>query len=267
MNWTWAEISRTAAETFVVALVIYAFIRFLQETRGSAVLKGLVLVVVAVFLVFVGLVQTLELERLRWIAERGFGGLVFALIVVFQPEIRQALVTLGESSLVRGFARARRQTRSEEIVEAAFALSERGFGALMLIEREDGLGGFAESGVRLDAALTAPLLASLFFKDAPLHDGAVLIRGDRVVAAGCLLPLSEKPNLELSLGTRHRAALGATEESDALAVVVSEETRRVSVARRGALELGVSRARLRRLLDGGSVEAPDVVPVRTEAAS
>jgi diadenylate cyclase len=257
---------RTAAETLVLAVVIYAFIRFLQETRGSAVLKGLVVVVVSVVVVFVALVQTLELERLRWLAERGFGGLVFALIVVFQPEIRQALVSLGESPLVRGLARGRRQTRAEEIVEAAFALAARGFGALILVERDDGLGGLAEGAVRLDASLSSALLATVFHKDTPLHDGAVLVRGDRIVAAGCLLPLSGNPNLAQTLGTRHRAALGATEESDAIAVVVSEETRRVSVARRGALELGVTPARLRELLEGPAAdEVPE--PAAKEAAA
>jgi diadenylate cyclase len=265
VNWTVPEMLRAAAETLVLATLIYAFIRFLQETRGSAVLKGLVVVAAIVIFAFVALVQTLELERLRWIADRGFGAVVFGLIVVFQPEIRQAVANLGESSIVRGFVRRQRQTLAEEIVEAAFALSLRGLGAIILVERGDRLGGLAEGAVSVDAKLSAPLLISIFQKDTPLHDGAVLVRGDRVVAAGCLLPLSENPNLAQTLGTRHRAALGATEESDALAIVVSEETRRVSAAERGALELGVSPARLRERLDVPVVDAAEASPAEAAA--
>jgi len=165
---------------------------------------------------------------------------------------------------VRGLTRRARQTDAEALVEASFSLSLRGLGALILVERGDGLGAFAEGAVRVDAALTAPLLVTVFHKDTPLHDGAVLVRGDRIAAAGCLLPLSENPNLAQTLGTRHRAALGATEESDALAIVVSEETRRVSVARRGALELGVTPARLRELLSSGAA-GPDDAPAAAPA--
>lgn len=267
MTWAWpepVEALRTATETLVLAALIYAFIRFLQETRGSAVLKGLVVVVATAGFAFFALVVNFELARLRWIAERGFGGLVFALIVVFQPEIRQALVSLGESPVLRGFVRRQRRTLAEEIVEAAFTLSMRGLGAIILVESGDRLGGLAEGATKVDARLSAALLVSIFQKDAPLHDGAVLVRGDRIVAAGCLLPLSENPNLSQALGTRHRAALGATEESDALAIVVSEETRRVSVARRGALELGLSPARLRERLEAPAVE-PATEPAETAA--
>jgi diadenylate cyclase len=257
---------RFGTEVLVLAILIYAFIRFLQETRGSAVLKGFVVVVIGVVVGFVLLVQTLDLTRLRWLAERGFGALVFALIVVFQAEIRQALVSLGESPWIRRFVGRGRATRVDAIVEAAFALSLRGAGAIIVVERGDGLAAMAESGVRVDAELSAPLLLTIFQKDTPLHDGAVLVRGDRIVAAGCLLPLSDNPNVAQALGTRHRAAMGATEESDALAVVVSEETRRVSVARRGALELGVTPARLREIVAGPVEDAPEETPAAEAAA-
>jgi len=258
---------RTAVEVIVLAGAIYAFIRFLQETRGSGVLKGLVLVVAIGVVGFAVLVQFAQLERLKWLAERGLAGLIFALVVVFQPEIRQALVSLGDSALLRGFTRRQRATLADEIAEAAFALAMRGMGALILIERGDGLAGFTEGAVKIDAVLSSPLLVTLFQKDTPLHDGAVLVRGDRVVAAGCLLPLSDNPNLAQTLGTRHRAALGATEESDAVAVVVSEETRRVSIAVRGALEADVTPERLRAALEASPGDEPADAPGRREVAA
>jgi diadenylate cyclase len=129
-------------------------------------------------------------------------------------------------------------------------LSRRGFGGLIVVERNIGIGGFTEGATLVDAQLSAALLVTLFFKDAPLHDGAVLVRGSRIVAAGALLPLSENPNLPPRLGTRHRAAVGATEENDAIAIVVSEETRRITVVRRGRIEEGVSAERLLAVLRG-----------------
>ncbi len=263
----WPEILRTCVEILVLATIIYAFIRFLQETRGSAVLKGFIVVVVVFVFGFVTLVQTADLERLAWIADQGLLLFLFGLVVVFQPELRQALVSLGESPFIRGFARRQRQSVTEELVQAAARLSRAGLGAIILVERADGIGGFAEGAgaVMVDAQLSSPLLITIFSKDTPLHDGATLIRGARIIAAGCLLPLSENPNLSQTLGTRHRAALGAAEESDALAIVVSEETRRISVAQRGQLEVGVTLDRLREVLELPPPE-PEDVPVREQTA-
>ncbi len=256
----WVEELKTATELWLLATIIYAFIRFLQETRGSAVLKGFIVVTVIFLVGFVTLVQTAKLERLKWIADRGLLLFLFGLVAVFQPELRQALVSLGESPLVRGFSRRPNRSVTEELIQAAARLSRAGLGAIILVERGDGIAGFAEGAVSLDAALSAALLVTIFTKDTPLHDGATLVRGDRVIAAGCLLPLSENPNLSQMLGTRHRAALGAAEESDALAIVVSEETRRISVAQRGQLEVGVTLDRLREILGLPPPETDKPVP-------
>lgn len=240
---------RTCAEVVILAMVIYAFIRFLQQTRGSAVLKGFVIVVVVFLIGFVTLVRSAGLERLKWIADRGLQFILLGLIVVFQPELRQALVTLGESRVIRAFSRGNRRSVTEELVQAAARLSRNGIGAIILVERGDGIAGYTEGATKLDAELSSSLLLTIFSRDTPLHDGATIVRGDRIVAAGCLLPLSENPNLSQSMGTRHRAALGAAEESDCLAIVVSEETRRISVAQRGQLEVGVTLDRLREVLE------------------
>jgi diadenylate cyclase len=248
-DWTLGDILRTSAEVVILGMVIYAFFRFLQQTRGSAVLKGFVVVVVLFILGFMTLVRTAGLERLKWIADRGLQFILVGLIIVFQPELRQALVSLGESRIVRAFAKRHRRSVTEELVQAAGKLSRAGLGAIILVERGDGIAGYAEGATKIDADLSAALLVTIFTRDTPLHDGATLVRGNRIVAAGCLLPLSQNPNLSQALGTRHRAALGAAEESDCLAMVVSEETRRISIAQRGQLELGVSLDRLREVLD------------------
>ena len=248
-DWTVGEVLRTTAEVVILGMIIYAFIRFLQQTRGSGVLKGFVIVVVLFVLGFVTLVRTAGLERLRWVADRGLQFILLGLIVVFQPELRQALVSLGESRIVRAFSKRRRRSVTEELVQAAAKLSRSGLGAIILVERADGIAGYAEGATKIDAELSAPLLVTIFTRDTPLHDGATMIRGNRIVAAGCLLPLSQNPNLSQTLGTRHRAALGAAEESDCLAIIVSEETRRISIAQRGQLEVGVGLDRLREVLE------------------
>lgn len=249
MDLTSGEFFRTMAEVVILGIIIYAFIRFLQQTRGSAVLKGFSIVVILFAVGFLTLVRTAELERLRWIADRGLQLILVALIVVFHPELRQALVSLGESRVVRAFSKRQRRTVTEELVQAAAKLSRSGIGAIILVERSDGIAGYAEGATKIDGELSASLLVTIFTRETPLHDGATIVRGNRIVAAGCLLPLSQNPNLSQTLGTRHRAALGAAEESDCLAIIVSEETRRISVAQRGTLELGVSLDRLREVLE------------------
>lgn len=246
MNMEWL---RTGVEVLILSVVIYACIRFLQETRGSGVLKGFVFVVVVFLVGGLSLAKALDLQRIQWIADRGMAFVVIGLLVVFQPELRQALVSLGDSGFMLGLSRAKKDS-TEELVTAVERLSQRGLGAIIVIEGGDGLGGLMEgpAAVRIDAAVGPALVVSLFSKDSPLHDGALLLRGERIAAAGCMLPLSENATLARHLGTRHRAALGVTEDSDAIAIVVSEETHRISVARRGKLETGVSLERLREVL-------------------
>jgi diadenylate cyclase len=239
-------------EVLLAAALIHTFIRFLRDTRGSGVMRGFMLAVLLLGTLFFVVVDLLGLEHLAWVADQGLPLLLITLVVVFQPEIRQVLVRLGENRLLRrvGGTAASDTAAATEIVQAVERLSRRGFGGLIVVERNIGIGGFTEGATLVDAQLSAALLVTLFFKDAPLHDGAVLVRGSRIVAAGALLPLSENPNLPPRLGTRHRAAVGATEENDAIAIVVSEETRRITVVRRGRIEEGVSAERLLAVLRG-----------------
>lgn len=243
---------RYGIELILFAAAIYAFIRFLQETRGSAVLKGFMVLLIGLGVAFVPLVRFLGLEHLGYLADRGLMILLFALVVVFQPELRQALVRLGESRVFQRGAKAAsdRAAVTDELVSAAERLSKRGLGAIILVERRIGISGFAETGVKLEALVSAPLLVSIFDKDTPLHDGAVIVRGRRILAAACLLPLTDNPNLSLQMGTRHRAGIGATEENDAVAIIVSEETKRISLAFQGRIEENLTPDGLRaRLLD------------------
>ena len=259
MESSFLEGVKWAFEVVVFALVTYAFIRFLQETQGSAVLKGFVVFAVVLLVGLFVMARFLGLDHLSFVAEKGLSILLIGLVVIFQPELRQAFVKLGDTRLLQVLQRQTggRRDVAQEIVQACQRCARRGYGTLIVVERRIGIAGFTEGGVEMEALLSAPLLVSLFFKDTPLHDGAVIVRGRRIVAAGCVLPLSENPGLPKALGTRHRAAVGATEENDAIAVVVSEETQRISVAIRGELEHDISAERLHQILlsdDQGSDE-------------
>jgi diadenylate cyclase len=179
----------------------------------------------------------------------------FVLIVVFQPELRRGLIRLGQRPLLGSVYR--RETRMiREVVDAVGRMSEHRIGALIAFEREIGLKSYIEGGTRLDAEVSSSLLGSIFYPNSPLHDGAVIISEQRIVAAGCLFPLTEKPGLAKSLGTRHRAGIGVTEESDAVTLVVSEETGRVSVAVGGQLTENVPLDRLAQVLTDVVVREP-----------
>ena len=180
----------------------------------------------------------------------------FAALIVFQPELRSTLARLGQNRMLRIFNRMEETQVVEEVVEAARRLSRRRVGAIVAIEREMGLEEYADTGTPVQAAVKAELLESLFAPAAPLHDGAVLISGDTIVAAGVVLPLTQYPVSDRTLGTRHRAAIGLSEETDAIVVVVSEETSQVSIARRGVLERNVSPERLRNELVGIALVRP-----------
>jgi diadenylate cyclase len=250
------DVVKWGVEILVFALAIYAFIRFAQDTQGSAILKGFVVLAIGLIVGLFTMARFFGLDHLSFVADQGLPILLIGLVVIFQPELRQAFVKLGDTRFLQMLDRQNKGPRdlADEIVQACERCARRGLGVLIVVERRIGIAGFTEGGVPIDGLLSAPLLVSIFFKDTPLHDGAVVVRGRRVIAAGCLLPLSENPNLSMALGTRHRAAIGATEENDALAVVVSEETQRISVALRGQLEQAVSSERLRELL---AAEDPD----------
>lgn len=235
----------------VVTFLVYQLLMLIRGTRAVQLVMGL-----AVLFAAYAVSRMLGLYTLQWIL--GYMGLVIpiALLVLFQPELRRMLEQLGRGgpialAITPGLLDRQATIRLvNDVARAARILSLRRFGALMVIERRTGLGDFIETGIPVDAVVTVQLLISLFFPNSPLHDGAVIIRGNRVVAAGCLLPLSENPTISRALGTRHRAAIGITEETDAIAVVVSEETGTISLAKEGELRRGLTEEELKvQLLD------------------
>jgi diadenylate cyclase len=188
----------------------------------------------------------LQLETLNWLIRNVIGYVVFAVIVLLQADIRRALVHLGRGRLFRRLDRKVTDDDTvEELVVAATTLSAKKTGAIVVIERSIGLRNYIESGIPLDAKLTYDLLVSIFQPTSPLHDGAVIMQGDRAAAAACFLPLTINPRLSRELGSRHRAAIGVTEENDAVAIVVSEETGRISIVEDGKLEYDIDAERLR----------------------
>ena len=220
-------------DTALVAYFLYRIYIMLKNTRAAALVKGLL---VLVFLMLVS--KWLELHAINWILEKSMTVVMIALPVVFQPELRRALEQIGRGRLFRKMVELDEQQLDEvisSVTEAAVVMSQRKVGALIVFEREVGLEERTETGVQIDGLVSDSLLLNIFEKDTPLHDGAVIIRGQRIVAASCLLPLTDARNLSQELGTRHRAALGLSEQSDALILVVSEETGTISIARNGEL--------------------------------
>jgi diadenylate cyclase len=226
-------------DILLVAVVIYEFLALIRGTRAALILIGVSVVALAFYFSRVG-----ELVTLYWLISRVLPYAVFALIVIFAPEIRQALARLGRQLTLSRSAGAAADAY-DDIVMATNLFSQNQTGALIVIEREIGLRTYIESGVALDAHLSYDLLATIFRPSAPLHDGAVIVRGDRVAAAACFLPLSMNPVLSTQLGTRHRAGIGITEETDAIAVIVSEETGTISLAVAGTIERDISVDELR----------------------
>jgi diadenylate cyclase len=244
---------REALDVLIVTLVVYRVLVLFRGTRSVQILMGL-----GVFVAATLVARSLQLASVQWLLDSIWSFWAIALVVLFQPELRRALARMGEGRLLRlliGGGREERAHVVDELVRVTHGLAARRIGALVVIERTGGLRQYAELGVRLDALLSADLLESLFVPRSPLHDGAVLIQSDRVAAAGCFLPLSRNLELGRALGTRHRAGLGITEETDAVAIVVSEETGRVSVAVEGRIENVPDADTLRRRLTA-LVEAP-----------
>ena len=244
------------ADILVVSFLIYEVLKLIRGTRavqmalGGCVLVGL----------FYGS-RWGHLETVNWLVRNMFGYLVFAVIVLFQSDIRRALAHFGRAPFFRYLAKAESAEDSiEELVVVTNLLSSQRIGAIIAIERQIGLRNYIEGGIRLDAILTYDLLQSIFLPASPLHDGAVIIQDDRVAAAACFLPLTVNPKLSKDLGSRHRAAIGLTEENDSVAIVVSEETGSVSIVVDGQIERGLAsdalRARLRSLVLQRRQKAP-----------
>jgi diadenylate cyclase len=248
-------------ELTAIWALIYIVTRFLRGTRGAGVIKGVTLVLVISTLLIQLLGNDPVFERLNFLYRNFLGYASIALIIVFQPELRRALVRLGEARLFRGSG-LRRARAVEEIVGAVSYLSKNRVGALIAVEREVGLGGIVEAGTRLDAVLSRGLIETIFWPGSALHDMGVVIRGDRVVAAGVQFPLAEGEEFGPGLGSRHRAAVGLSQETDALVIVVSEESGTISLAERGRLTRPLTIDDLRTLLVKGlgQVEMPPESP-------
>lgn len=238
-RFTWSA----ALDIALTAFIIYQFIIIVRGRRSAAMLAGL-LVLVLVYLISV----YAKMEMLRTILATAAPYTAFGLIVMFQSEIRRLLARIGQRRVIGFSTRLHRRETVEEILLTLQQLSQQKIGALIVIEREVGLRTFIESGVPLDANVSRDLLLSIFYPGSSMHDGAVIIQGDRVAAAACFLPLTMNPELLRILGTRHRAGIGITEETDCISLIVSEETGRISIAARNEIEYDVTMDRVEQRL-------------------
>ena len=233
---------RSGVEVFLLAVVIYHAYLYFRGTRGAKVLTGLLVL----FLSVIFFSQLLLLVVITWIIKSLTAFFAIALVVIFQPELRRALAALGSHRFFTTITVNREIL--DELTETVFDLSNRQLGALIAVERDINLRQYAESGVSLDAEITRELIVTIFHSRTPLHDGGLVIRNDRVVAAACIFPVSAREDIERNLGLRHRAALGLCDDTDAVAIVVSEETGIVSVCHRGKLERNLTPDQLRKRL-------------------
>ncbi len=241
-QFTWSSV----LDILLVAVIFYGFFRLFRGTQAMSLLRGIL------FLALVFALAASRLTAFGWLLRNSLSMILVAIPVVFQPELRRALERLGRSAPFM-VSRAGRETAAQQVIHevilAVETLARERTGALIVLEGDTGLEEYIELGERLDAGVSARLLMTIFFPGTSLHDGAVIIRGDRIVAAACVLPLTHRDLADSSLGTRHRAAVGITEQNDALAVVVSEETGIISMARGGRLARRLDVQKLRRILE------------------
>jgi diadenylate cyclase len=251
---------RDVVEVLVVAFVIYQALRFLAGTQALQILLGLIVLGVVYFAAVL-----LKLDVITSLLGVVFTYAVFAAIVVFQPELRHGLARLGRLRALQLFSGGNARAVTEEIAEAVTRLARAGTGGIIAVEGEMSLADYRETGTEMNATVSADLLTTIFTPYSPLHDGAVLIRGDHIIGAGCVLPLTQFPVTDRSLGTRHRAALGLSEETDAVVIVVSEETSQVSVAMRGVLNRDVTPQQVRHMLTDRSQPARSPAGVASQS--
>ena len=238
---------RDIIDIVIVAIVFYKLFMLIRETRAEQLLKGIIVLLVAV-----KISEVLQLFTLFWILEKTMTVGVIAILIVFQPELRRGLEYIGRTKF---FSKSLVEVEGEEIksisekiVSSCSSLARQKIGALIIIERETGLNEVAETGTIINGIVSCELLINIFIPNTPLHDGAVLIKKDTIKAASCFLPLTENTNLSKELGTRHRAALGMTEKSDSLAIVVSEETGAISIAEKGKIKRDITSDELKEKL-------------------
>ena len=230
-------------DILLVAFIIYELLRFVRGTHAVQIAVGVLVLALLCW------VSTLfNLQTVNWLLRNFLPVLMFGIIVIFQSEIRKALAHLGRTPFVGTAAKRQKAGVIDEVVLAATTLSSQRTGAILALEREIGLRSYIETGINLDAELTYDLLVNIFHPATPLHDGAVIVQGNRVAAAACFLPLTVNPELSRALGSRHRAAIGLSEDTDAVAVVVSEETGAISVVEAGEIKRGLDGPALRRAL-------------------
>ncbi len=227
----------------IVTFVLYRLLLLIKGTRAFQMLMGLV----TLFVAFV-ISRYVGLYTMEWLIQSLWSYIVLTLIILFQPEIRKALAQMGRNPLTQRLAAVEESKNIEEIIRASVSLANKKIGAIIVIERESELKDLIEMGIQLDARITRELITSIFLPYSPIHDGAIVIKGDRIVAAGCFLPLTLATNISKSLGTRHRAGIGVTEETDAVTIVVSEETGAVSVCLGGDIIRDLDTNALRRIL-------------------
>ncbi|MEW6053601.1 MAG: diadenylate cyclase CdaA [Nitrospirota bacterium] len=230
-------------DIIVMSVIVYRLLLLIKGTKAAHMLMGLGILLIASILS-----RYFELYTVDWLIQSFWAQIVIAIIILFQPEIRRALAQMGETQFLQTFTSAEELKSLEEIVRATIALANRKIGALIAIERDTSLREFVEIGTLLDAKVSKEVLLSIFHPTSPIHDGAVVIKGNRIVAAGCFLPITMTSDLSKALGTRHRAGLGLSEETDAVILIVSEETGTVSMAMKGKLETHLDMGTLRDML-------------------
>ena len=216
-------------DILAVYFVFHKIYQIMKGTRASQMFAGLLLIILASLLF-----QVLNMEGMSWLVSSFSAVWVIAFVILFQPELRRLLIKIGQTRMISMLFKVEENHAIKAVIEASMELSERHYGGLIVIQKDTGLKGFIETGVRMQAEVSAELLVSIFSPRTPLHDGAVIIANDLIQAAKCILPLTENPEIDKIMGTRHRAALGLSEETDAICVVVSEETGKISIAFNGA---------------------------------
>lgn len=237
---------RPTLEIIILWYVFYHLLLFIKGTPAVQVMRGLIFLII-LFLISLFIAQKLNLSILNWMLPKLFTVFLFSFLIIFQPELRRGLAQLGQGSILSLFFSEERIIN--EITEAVFQLAQKKIGAIIALEREIGLKPYIESGVFLDSRVSSELLKTIFLPHSPLHDGGVVIQNGRMIAAGCLFPLTQNPKISKTLGTRHRAAVGLSDETDALILVVSEETGMVSYAREGKLIRDIDRESLVKILN------------------
>lgn len=235
-------------DMLLVAIIVYSLLKFTKKTRAMQVIKGL-----GIIIIVARICEYLQLQTMSWVLNYVINAGAVLLVIVFQPEIRRALEKIGRGKIFDiAFNHASTETLSdviEEIIKSVLNLSKHKIGALIVFEQKTALGDVIESGTILNAAISSELIENIFFPNTPLHDGAMIIHDDVIVAAGCFLPLSDNKNLPSELGTRHRAGIGISEVSDCITILVSEETGVISMAKEGRLTRYLDSAELREILE------------------